>query len=491
MARTIFAGLKRSKCFLRDVTNSVETFSSLMEVFYEVCLEEDHTSAMNGLTTPATDSATFGARRPTHDSEKNNRKHIPICEHCKKSDTLRISVGIFMVAIPSPPSTLGARVPLLCQSKISENDRSDIAIPDDMGGKDSIDETDVRAEISGPAKNTQFVTMFPMRVYHHSPEPSQPAFVAKPNTVRILLSVAMDKDWLLYQLDVKNTSLNEDLEEEVDDIVLFGDDTAEMIQQKVMGNKFEIKDLENLKYFLGMEVCWDVVLLIPLLNLTVNWEIQVTNMLRYSSISALAGLLSSLRSNDSVSSTFWLVHEDLHEEKVIAALEYMSSIVATLEALTPPPYESRSNVDNSYLERRSTKGRFHVRIKRRNGRVRVISEDFNVELAGIKFTSISSEDAVINQVLIPKVQFNLQLSEKELNDRARVVLPFEHQGTGKPIQIYDGRRSLSESKDDNIPLMSNEKGNDDGWGKGEIVYFRDSDDEMPDSDEDPDDDLDI
>lgn len=64
-------------------------------------------------------------------------------------------------------------------------------------------------------------------------------------------------------------------------------------------------------------------------------------------------------------------------------------------------------------------------------------------------------------------------------------------GTGKPIQIYDGRRSLSESKDDNIPLMSNEKGNDDGWGKGEIVYFRDSDDEMPDSDEDPDDDLDI
>ena len=26
---------------------------------------------------------------------------------------------------------------------------------------------------------------------------------------------------------------------------------------------------------------------------------------------------------------------------------------------------------------------------------------------------------------------------------------------------------------------------------GEIIYFRDSDDEMPDSDEDPDDDLDI
>lgn len=218
---------------------------------------------------------------------------------------------------------------------------------------------------------------------------------------------------------------------------------------------------------------------------------SVTDMLRHSSTSALAGLLSGLRSNDSVSSTFWLVHEDLHEGKVIAALEYMSSIVATVEALTPSPYMRTSNLENSYLEHSSTKGRFHVRIKRRNGRVRVICEDFIVEPSGIKFTSISSEDAVINQGLIPKVQFNLQLSEKERNDRARVVLPFEHQGNGKPIQIYDGRRSLTESKDDNTPLMTSEKGNDEGSGKGEIVYFRDSDDEMPDSDEDPDDDLDI
>ncbi|XP_038876442.1 elongator complex protein 5 isoform X2 [Benincasa hispida] len=218
---------------------------------------------------------------------------------------------------------------------------------------------------------------------------------------------------------------------------------------------------------------------------------SVTDMLRHSSTSALAGLLSGLRSNDSVSSTFWLVHEDLHEEKVIAAVEYMSSIVAMVEGLTSSPHMRRSNLDNSYLEHSSTKGRFHVRIKRRNGRVRVICEDFNVEPSGIKFTSISSEDAVISQGLIPKVQFNLQLSEKERNDRARVVLPFEHQGNGEPIQIYDGRRSLPETKDDETPLMTSEKGKDKGSGKGEIVYFRDSDDEMPDSDEDPDDDLDI
>lgn len=218
---------------------------------------------------------------------------------------------------------------------------------------------------------------------------------------------------------------------------------------------------------------------------------SVTDMLRHSSTSAVAGLLSNLRSNDKVSSTFWLVHEDLYEEKVIAALEYMSSMVATVEPLTPSPYMRSSNLDNSYLEQYSTKGRFHVRIKRRNGRVRVICEDFNVEQSGIKFSSILSEDAVINQGLIPKVHFNLQLSEKERIDRARVVLPFEHQGTGKPIQIYDGRRSRIESKDDDKPLSTGEGGNDEGSGKGEIVYFRDSDDEMPDSDEDPDDDLDI
>ena len=39
--------------------------------------------------------------------------------------------------------------------------------------------------------------------------------VAKLNTVRVLLFVAMNEDWPLYQLDVKNAFLNEDLEEEV------------------------------------------------------------------------------------------------------------------------------------------------------------------------------------------------------------------------------------------------------------------------------------
>lgn len=61
-------------------------------------------------------------------------------------------------------------------------------------------------------------------------------------------------------------------------------------------------------------------------------------------------------------------------------------------------------------------------------------------------------------------------------------------GNGKTIEIYDGRKSLSEIKTEASEEKSH-KGEDSG--KGEIIYYRDSDDEMPDSDEDPDDDLDI
>lgn len=108
----------------------------------------------------------------------------------------------------------------------------------------------------------------------------------------------------------------------------------------------------------------------------------------------------------------------------------------------------------------------------------------------------------------------MQLTDKERNDRARVVLPFEHQGThhtvaecriykqnlvlltkisfcfpgnGKESLIYNGRLDVKiPSTSENIGSTSTEKAE-----MGEINYLRDSDDERPDSDEDPDDDLDI
>ncbi|RVW46449.1 Retrovirus-related Pol polyprotein from transposon RE2 [Vitis vinifera] len=117
--------------------------------------------------------------------------------------------------------------------------------------------------------------------------------VAKLNTIRILLSLAVNQDWCLQQLDIKNAFLNGDLEEEVymeippgfeesmaknqadhtlfvkkshagkmailivyvDDIILSGNAMEELQKlKKYLSEEFEVKDLGNLKYFLGMEV---------------------------------------------------------------------------------------------------------------------------------------------------------------------------------------------------------------------------------------------
>lgn len=64
-------------------------------------------------------------------------------------------------------------------------------------------------------------------------------------------------------------------------------------------------------------------------------------------------------------------------------------------------------------------------------------------------------------------------------------------GTGKPIEIYDGRQSFDQNNIESSSGSAEKLQTNQDPGKGEIIYFRDSDDEMPDSDEDPDDDLDI
>ncbi|KAA0055419.1 Retrovirus-related Pol polyprotein from transposon TNT 1-94 [Cucumis melo var. makuwa] len=124
----------------------------------------------------------------------------------------------------------------------------------------------------------------PAPVQDFEPPRNQETFspISKLNTVRVLLSIAVNKDWPLYHLDVKNAFLNGDLVVEVymspppgfeaqfdqqmcklqkflyvyvDDIVLTGDNQTEISQLKQrMGDEYEIKDLGNLKYFLGMEV---------------------------------------------------------------------------------------------------------------------------------------------------------------------------------------------------------------------------------------------
>ncbi|VVB07148.1 unnamed protein product [Arabis nemorensis] len=223
---------------------------------------------------------------------------------------------------------------------------------------------------------------------------------------------------------------------------------------------------------------------------------SVNELLRNSSMPLVSGLLTDLRSHAQVSGLFWSLNTDLHQEKVTNALEYVSTMKANLEPLCPSSDGKRNALESLFsVHQDFGKGRFHVRFKLRKGRVRVMSEEYHVDQMGINFSPISSADTVIatTKSLLPKVQFNLQLSEKERVDKEKVVLPFEHQGNGKSIDIYDGRRSLLDGKIDAAPLSSGEFQTDvvsSGKG-GEIIYFRDSDDENPDSDEDPDDDLDI
>ncbi|XP_048618527.1 elongator complex protein 5-like isoform X1 [Brassica napus] len=226
------------------------------------------------------------------------------------------------------------------------------------------------------------------------------------------------------------------------------------------------------------------------------WLNQVNELLRHSSMPLVSGLLTDLRSHAQVSSLFWSLNTDLHQEKVTNALEYISTMKANLEPFCPSPDGKRNALENLFLAHQDFgKGRFHVRFKLRKGRVRVMSEEYHVDQTGINLSPISSAESVIaaTKSLIPKVHFNLQLSEKERVEKEKVVLPFEHQDHGKSTEIYDGRRTLADGKTEATPLSSGELQADvvsSGKG-GEIIYFRDSDDEHPDSDEDPDDDLDI
>lgn len=78
---------------------------------------------------------------------------------------------------------------------------------------------------------------------------------------------------------------------------------------------------------------------------------------------------------DKVSSIFWLIHSDLHESRYIASFEYISTMVASLEPKILPT-GTDDEITNSeclvYLEENFVGGKFHVRMKRRNGRVKVL-----------------------------------------------------------------------------------------------------------------------
>ncbi|CAI8616532.1 unnamed protein product [Vicia faba] len=93
-----------------------------------------------------------------------------------------------------------------------------------------------------------------------------------------------------------------------------------------------------------------------------------------------------LCNHDQILSIFGFVHSNLHEEKTEVTLEYMSFMVASVE----PNHHS---LETSLLEKNFTQRKFNV--------------------------GLNAEDGITVGGLLPMVQFNLQLSEKQKIDKAR------------------------------------------------------------------------
>jgi len=76
---------------------------------------------------------------------------------------------------------------------------------------------------------------------------------------------------------------------------------------------------------------------------------------------------------EQISSIFWLLHSDLHEVKVTSALEYLSSVVASVEPLHQTANGQRRDLENlTLLEQNFGEGKLQVRFKHWNGPVRVM-----------------------------------------------------------------------------------------------------------------------
>ncbi|XP_024974432.1 elongator complex protein 5 isoform X2 [Cynara cardunculus var. scolymus] len=140
---------------------------------------------------------------------------------------------------------------------------------------------------------------------------------------------------------------------------------------------------------------------------------SVSEMLRHTSLSSVASLLSNIRSHAQISSVFWLHHCDLHDMKTAAAFEYMSSMVANVKPLSTATNVLRENSENlSLLEQNYKRGQFHASLKRRNGRVRIMLGRTKLHRAlFLRCNSIFSFP-IKNEVIEQKLYFRLNTRKR-------------------------------------------------------------------------------
>lgn len=218
--------------------------------------------------------------------------------------------------------------------------------------------------------------------------------------------------------------------------------------------------------------------------------------------------------NPRISCVLTTLHRDLHPPQTCQLFESLASCLACLSPLSPLQQSAAKAVLG-----KPAHGQVDFQYKRRSGRVKVDSCYFTLlSPADLEVYAAPDEGALDPQEMVskaleesqknretgqgprtlmsgapegsmgqdgPLVQstMKLTLTEEERAAKRSVLLPFEHQGGGQAYQTGDFK--------DYLPPAAGGRAMGSGADKlGHILYVRDSASEY-DSDEDPDDDLDI
>ncbi|KAL4428190.1 hypothetical protein ABPG75_002279 [Micractinium tetrahymenae] len=247
---------------------------------------------------------------------------------------------------------------------------------------------------------------------------------------------------------------------------------------------------------------------------------------------AVAQLLSRLAAHPSTAGLLCGLHADLHPPAVPAVVEQLAA--GSLSLLPASDLERSVCAAN---HGRAPQGRVEARLRRRTGRVRAESQLYCIDGSGavaflepppdLRNPAAAAEKAAAaaaaagNGALAQQLAggMKLSLSREEEEARQRVQLPFEHQGQGAAYQTGDwldylppeaGGRSASrpgsaagaakpapaaaaagqQPAGQQAAAQGQQQQGQQQGQLGRILYVRDSGSEL-DSDEDPDDDLDI